>query len=287
MVLHEPATDDPHPAAGAENAFAQCGIDPPHRFDPFAVPWTVRHERSFHRENPVLSANLGIFLREPRAGRTKTRLIPALGEAGAASLYGAFVEDTLNLALRSSARHCRLWIDGTGPTSTASSPLRSTLRARRDDGWLSESPQVDGDLGARLAHAFDDAASLGATPLLMIGTDSPDLPLHHLQEALRALSTGAELVLGAAADGGVWCIGLARPVEGFFDDLPWSAADTGDALRTRGDALGLVRAEVSAWYDCDTPADLGSLARRLRTEPGRAKMTWQWLAQAGRVPVEG
>lgn len=228
-----------------------------------------------------MEACLGLFLRGPEPGRTKTRLIPALGDAGAASLYRAFVEDTLNLALRSPARHCRLWVDGEGPRTYVSPGMDVTLRDRTLQGQWSERPQAGGDLGNRLQKAFLDAAADDLLPMLIIGTDGPDLPERNLAAALRALDDGAELVLGAAADGGVWCIGLAQPVPGFFDDLPWSMSTTGDALRARAQVLSLRNTEVPAWYDCDTPDDLDALRDRLRLDPTRARMTWQWLLDAG------
>ena len=42
-----------------------------------------------------MRAEIAVFARAPRPGRTKTRLIPALGPEGAAALYAAFLDDTL------------------------------------------------------------------------------------------------------------------------------------------------------------------------------------------------
>ena len=214
---------------------------------------------------PSRSACLGLFAKRPHPGRVKTRLVPRLGAEGAAALYRCFLEDTLNLARRSSARHCRIWWAGE-PDADASH-------------GFAVSRQSEGDLGARLAAAFDDAAALGELPLLVLGTDSPDLPAGHVEAALDALDAGADLVLGAATDGGVWCIGLARPVPGLMDELPWSVESTGDALRARADALGLRRVEVDAWTDCDEPEDLEALWTRLQPDPERAIMTWRWLRE--------
>ena len=43
-------------------------------------------------------AVLLVFARAPRAGQVKTRLVPLLGEAGAARLYARLVERTLQTA---------------------------------------------------------------------------------------------------------------------------------------------------------------------------------------------
>jgi len=280
-VVHLRPTHEREPLTDVWDPSPRQFVETTQDFPPFAIPWTHRHEQMpFSRRLP-LEACLGLFLRGPVPGRTKTRLIPALGDEGAASLYRSFVEDTLILALRSRARHCRLWVDGDGPLSYVTAGTDATIRDRMFRSQWSERPQADGDLGNRLQQAFLDAAVDDLLPMLIIGTDGPDLPERNLATALRALEDGAEVVLGAAADGGVWCIGLAQPTPGFFDDLPWSMATTGDALRARVAALGLRNTEVPAWYDCDMPDDLDALRDRLRIDPTRAKMTWQWLTNAG------
>ena len=94
-------------------------------------------------------AQLAVFVRSPAAGSVKTRLHPALGERGAADLYSAFVEDTIALCerVRQIGRvEIALWADGTG------SP-----EVQRWADALGAAPQVqpEGDLGLRLATAFD------------------------------------------------------------------------------------------------------------------------------------
>ena len=65
------------------------------------------------------------------------------------------------------------------------------------------------DLGARLAHAFEDLLADGAPGAIVIGSDIPTLPLSVLVAALDRLA-GVDLVLGPSEDGGYYLIGLAR-----------------------------------------------------------------------------
>lgn len=220
-----------------------------------------------------MRTRLGIFLKAPRPGRVKTRLGVRLGAEGAASLYGAFVVDVLTLAQSVSARQRILWWSGAPDLRFLRDLDARVAQDVRD--WPAH-PQVEGNLGARLAAAF---APGNPTPLLVLGTDSPDLPATALQRALDALEHGADAVFGAAHDGGVWCIGLREAPEGFFDALPWSTSNTGAALRERARGCGLVTVEAEPWYDCDTPDDLDALATRLRTGVSRATMTALWLRQ--------
>lgn len=205
----------------------------------------------------------------------KTRLATRLGPERAATLYAAFVLDVLSLARSARVGQRILWWAGAPPSDFLA--LRSESVAREARAW-SARPQCDGDLGARLAHAF--TASTDA-PLLVLGTDSPDLPAAHVDGALLALEEGADAVFGAAQDGGVWCIGLQRAPRGFFDRVPWSSATTGDALRERARHHGLVPFEAPPWFDCDTPDDLDALASRLRSGASSATMTERWLQAHG------
>jgi rSAM/selenodomain-associated transferase 1 len=223
---------------------------------------------TMQQSDPAAPVNLGIFVKEPRPGSVKTRLARGIGAAAAAELYRAFVADTLTLALNSPARHCRIFHAGLALTHWLPDPWPGSASSR-----FSESAQPEGDLGARLNGAFES----GPMPMLILGSDSPDLPATHVASALETLAGGASLVLGAVEDGGVWCIGLKRPHADLFRSIPWSSPATGDALRNRADELGLNRAEAAPWYDCDLQEDLDALALRLRQHPDGATMTRRCL----------
>ncbi|MBE7210105.1 MAG: TIGR04282 family arsenosugar biosynthesis glycosyltransferase [Gluconacetobacter diazotrophicus] len=181
---------------------------------------------------------LVVFARFPEPGRAKTRLIPALGAAGAAALHRRLVERTL-VAVRASALPFELRTTGALPD------------AFRD--WLGPLPaaadQGEGDLGARLR------AAAAPYPTLLIGTDAPDLSAAHLTHAAAILAT-TPAALGPAADGGYWILGLSRPCDSVFDAMPWStdrvAAET--ERRLRAALMPPVLLPVLA--DCDRPEDL-------------------------------
>jgi len=83
-----------------------------------------------------------------------------------------------------------------------------------------------------------------------------------IRRGLEALIT-ADVVLGPAADGGYWSIGVRTPVPGLLDGIPWSAADTFAATRARAVGLGLQVAVLDAWTDVDRPEDLDVLAQQI------------------------
>jgi glycosyltransferase A (GT-A) superfamily protein (DUF2064 family) len=139
---------------------------------------------------------------------------------------------------------------------------RACARAVILDG--ERGPWLDGEailaqrgagLDERLAAAFED---LGG-PALIVGMDTPQVRPAQLRAALRALDDH-DAVLGPAADGGYWCIGLRVPDPRALVGVPMSAGFTLDAQRERLDALGLRGAEVDALIDVDTIEDARAVA---------------------------
>jgi glycosyltransferase A (GT-A) superfamily protein (DUF2064 family) len=68
--------------------------------------------------------------------------------------------------------------------------------------------------GARLLRAA------APYPVIFIGADAPDLTARHLVDAAAALRH-SKAVIGPAEDGGYWLLGLARPADHLFEDMPW------------------------------------------------------------------
>ena len=207
--------------------------------------------------------SLILFARNPRAGRVKTRLTPALSGDEAAFLYGAFLEDA--------ARVYRLpekWESVLAADPDPEEPPLSSLFA---SGWRREK-QASGDLGQRLANAFEGEFALGAPAVVAVGSDHPSLSRRLLVETFERLSEGADVSIIPADDGGYCAIGLTprvRPLE-IFRAIPWSTSAVLDATRERAATLGLRLALLEPAYDVDRPEDLDRLARDLASRDREA-----------------
>jgi glycosyltransferase A (GT-A) superfamily protein (DUF2064 family) len=118
-------------------------------------------------------------------------------------------------------------------------------------------PQVEGDLGARMAHAVSAAFAEDAAPVLVIGADVPHVPERCLAEA--AAVTAGRVVVGPAEDGGYYLIALARPAPGLFVDVPWGGDRVLEATRRRAQALGLRAELLPSIFDVDEARDLPRL----------------------------
>ena len=180
-----------------------------------------------------MSTALAMIAKAPVPGRVKTRLTPPCTPDEAAALAEASLSDTL-AAMRAVTAAARLAIvlDGApGP-------------------WLGDGvevlPQRGGGLDERLANAFADLRG----PALIVGMDTPQVTAALLDAALAGL-TEHDAVLGAADDGGYWCIGLRVADPRALLGVPMSVQSTGAAQRERLAALGLSVAEVGALRDVD------------------------------------
>ena len=95
--------------------------------------------------------------------------------------------------------------------------------------------------------------------------DTPQVTRGDLARGLERLAApGVDAVLGPAADGGYWAIGLREAQPRAFLGVPMSTAWTGRAQRARLRRLGLRVALLPALRDVDRIADARAVAA-LRT----------------------
>ncbi|MFB4279579.1 TIGR04282 family arsenosugar biosynthesis glycosyltransferase [Nonomuraea sp. MTCD27] len=181
-----------------------------------------------------------VIAKEPVPGRVKTRLVPPLTPGQAAALAGAALEDTLRTVARVPGVHRVLALDGApGPWL----PGGFTVLPQRGDG-----------LDERLAAAFEDAHRLRPTPIVLIGMDTPQVSAALLTEAVSLLA-GHDAVLGPAADGGFWLLGLRVPVPALLLGVPMSEPATGEIQLRRLREAGMSIALMPCLTDVDTITD--------------------------------
>ena len=184
-----------------------------------------------------MSVRVVILARFPVPGQCKTRLIPGLGEEGAADMHRRLAERTV-ATVRASGLNFEVW--GTGGTS------ESFL------SWLGPHTyheQPRGDLGERLM------ASAEPYPVIFLGTDCPGIGPQHLEEAADELRDGGT-VIGPASDGGYWTLGLSEPCATAFRDMPWGTEKVYALTMERLAAAGMTPTVLEVLDDIDRPEDL-------------------------------
>jgi rSAM/selenodomain-associated transferase 1 len=195
-----------------------------------------------------VSECLIIFTRYPEPGKTKTRLIPALGAEGAATLQRQMTEHTLAQVKELQAKRLvsvEVYFVG-GNQQLMQSWLGTSVIYRQ---------QGDGDLGRRMAIAFQTALEAGKQRVVVIGTDCPDLKAQLMVKAFHALEQH-DLVLGPAQDGGYYLIGLCRLIPELFTGISWSTAEVLQQTMSIAQRLELAVAYLPRLSDVDRPEDL-------------------------------
>jgi len=195
-----------------------------------------------------MNATLLIVAKAPVPGLAKTRIAATVGPEAAADLAAAALLDTLDVATSCSV-NVVVALTGDLGSAARSDEIRDVLAD------ISVIDQRGVGLAERLAHAHADAAGHG--PVVQIGMDTPQVTVDDLTTA-DALIQSDGAVLGLAADGGWWLLGLDDATRAeFLADIPMSAADTG--ARTRA-ALGAGQPRLRELRDMDTWSDVVAIA---------------------------
>ncbi len=181
---------------------------------------------------------LVLFARYPAAGACKTRLIPAIGPEGAASLHRHLTERTVVTLRRSD---CPVTIAFTGADRIAF------------ERWLGHDitliEQVGGDLTAKLL------ACLHPAPVIFFGADTPNLTSDHVARAIEALQSH-DVVIGPAEDGGYYLIGMRTPRPELLVNMPWSTEQVLPETLSRLKRGNMQHFLLETLSDCDRPEDL-------------------------------
>ena len=202
-----------------------------------------------------MSERLIIFVKAPRPGAVKTRLVPALGPEAAAGLYRALAEAVVEQMQSLSGEYERLLFFTPGD---ARAEMEAWLRGQ---AWIAQ----DGpDLGARMAAAFDEAFRRGADRVVLVGSDVPGLTSSDVVTALGSLADH-DLALGPAMDGGYYLIALGRPQPELFRGIAWGTASVFAATMERAAVLGLTVRVLEPRRDIDTLDDVRAEWPRLRS----------------------
>lgn len=181
-----------------------------------------------------------VFARAPVPGRVKTRLVPRLGEFGAARLHARLTAHALRTARTA----------GCGPVE-----LHDSAKQR------------GADLGERM-HAALRRALRRHRAAILIGTDCPALRPADLRRAARLLAGGCDAVIAPVEDGGYVLIGARRISPRLFAGIEWGSPGVYAATAARLDALAYRWRALRTLWDIDRPEDLERLrALRFASRP--------------------
>jgi rSAM/selenodomain-associated transferase 1 len=208
-----------------------------------------------------------VFAREPVKGRVKTRLAVNMSEEHVLKLYKAFLKDTVDLAKKVSCEERVL----------SYAPVDAYPYLKRIGEGFRFYCQKGETLGERMLEAFCEKADCsGACQTVIIGTDSPHLPVRLVNRAFGALKK-MDIVLGPSEDGGFYLIGMRDSYPEIFQGVVWSSGSVLDKVLENINNQRLRVELLDNFFDIDTPKDLEKLKVFLRNKKGCAWETRKML----------
>jgi rSAM/selenodomain-associated transferase 1 len=204
---------------------------------------------------------VAVVCKTPAPGQSKSRLSPPLRPEECAAISACFIKDVSRTVARLT--------EGGGVTGYAlytPQGSEAALRMMLPAGFALL-PQIGNDLGARLIRGFDDLLKAGHRGAVLVGADSPTLPLSILRAAVDAVRRSDNVILSPAQDGGYALVGLSKAHPRLFEDIPWSTSDVYRLTLDRAGEIGLPVVNVPGWYDVDDQASLHMLEEELAGRP--------------------
>ncbi len=199
--------------------------------------------------------HLALFGKYWQPGAVKTRLARSLGAEPASQLYRVFLTTLLR---RFAAVGDRRWLAYTPAGSAAA------FRSVAGESWQL-TIQSAGDLGERMQALFDHAFAAGAERVVLIGSDSPSLPIRFVTQAFAQLDHH-RVVLGPSTDGGFYLIGAAGAMPDVLRGIRWSTTDVLACTTDRFQRAGAPCFHLPTWYDIDEREQLVQLDHELHDQ---------------------
>ncbi|CCQ92032.1 conserved hypothetical protein [Nitrospina gracilis 3/211] len=193
-----------------------------------------------------------LFARDPQPGKVKTRLQSWLDTDTTYRLYCHILEDSLRNVCA---------VEGVDRFVGIHPAHRSGFfDTVEKSGQVRLFEQEGEHLGARMRNAFDQRFAEGYETVVIIGSDSPTLPVSYIRQAL---DTGRDMTLGPCTDGGYYLIGMHRKVTDVFEGVEWGSEHVLTATLERVKQARNTLLLLPVWYDVDRPEDLRFLKTHL------------------------
>ncbi|HRI27834.1 MAG TPA: TIGR04282 family arsenosugar biosynthesis glycosyltransferase [Chitinophagales bacterium] len=189
-----------------------------------------------------METTLLVFVKNPIPGEVKTRIAATAGTQAALQIYQALLHHTHQITLPLPYRK-QVFYSRFIPTA---------------DEWTNgyeKYLQTGNYLGERMSHAFEQAFESAANKALIIGSDCLQLTTLHIENAVKMLSNGADVVIGPAADGGYYLLGMNWFYPTLLQGIAWSTEKVLQQTLHRAAELALTVQLLPALSDVDTYED--------------------------------
>ena len=153
-----------------------------------------------------------LFVRNPEAGKVKTRIAAVAGDAMALHIYERLLQHTHAITSSVAADKFVYYADAINQ------------KDRWSIGHYIKAIQEGPDLGARMYQAFNDIFKQGYEKVCIIGSDCYELTSSIIEQAFTKLNH-TDIVIGPATDGGYYLLGMKNGVKNLFAGIEWSTSN--------------------------------------------------------------
>ncbi|QQS67749.1 MAG: TIGR04282 family arsenosugar biosynthesis glycosyltransferase [Chlorobiota bacterium] len=197
-----------------------------------------------------LKSKLIIFCKYPKPGYVKTRLVPPLSFDEACELYKCFLLDSLELYDQIENVEKEIYLDNFNDLEVFKNISCNKYEIRFQKG---------NSLGDKISNAISDTLNNGFQKVIVIGSDSPTLPISYLTDCFNNLDN-YDVVFGETDDGGYYCVGSSVFHSEIFNESLMFSTDT--LLNNTIDKCNELNISFyigKRWYDIDDYQDLKTL----------------------------
>ncbi|KYK23090.1 hypothetical protein AYK24_01360 [Thermoplasmatales archaeon SG8-52-4] len=208
------------------------------------------------------------FVKYPKLGEVKSRLSVDLDPSITVELYRLFVKDLLQMLNKTSYTIFICFY-----------PSNSLKNFKQ---WLGNKynyiPQEGKDLGQRMINCFNNIFAKQFDQVIVIGSDSPDLPKEILDKAFLKLKTH-NAVIGPSLDGGYYLLGLNKTSFSIniFKDITWGSDKVFTETKKRFSEEKISNFILPIWGDIDTFNDLKNLYQKNKNKEFASSATMTYL----------
>lgn len=171
-----------------------------------------------------------IFAKNPVHGKVKTRLAKHLRDDKVLEIYKKLLD---NIFLQTKDMNCDKYLF-----------LSDKTDSDLFDNSYKQFIQSGNDIGERMKNAFNEVFKSGYDKIILTGTDIPELEGQLINEAFDNLSK-SDFVLGPAADGGYYLIGMKKFSGYVFENIEWSTnkvlSKTIENIKKRAESFCLLK----------------------------------------------
>ena len=183
-----------------------------------------------------------IFTRNPKLGKCKTRLAATIGDQAALDIYMILIRHTAEIT----------------KDLSCSKEVYYSEEVPENDLWdkdnYAKQLQEGNDLGERMYNAFKSGFQKGYKKIILIGSDIYDLNSETIEEAFVEIEN-ADFVIGPAADGGYYLVGMKTLNNEIFQNKNWGTEtvleDTLNNLNHKKVKLLEIKNDIDVYEDLE------------------------------------